>query len=435
MKRILLTLLFVCVSLPVLADGGDKSRRGTFALTNARLITVTNGVIDSGTLIIEDGRIVAVGTDISVPQIAEVLDLGGKSVYPGFIDSGTRLGLVEVSSVAETSDFREVGMFTPQMKALTAVNPNAVAIPVTRVSGVTTVLTEPGGSLFPGTAALIDLHGYTPKQMHVAGVEAVIVEFPTAGRRGFRDQRTDEEVERQYKQAVEQLTDIWNRALLYHRIDSAYAANPSGGHRPEYVPEMEAMIPAVRGEQKLIIKVDRAQDIEAAIEWIREQKIPNAVLSGVREGWRVADKIAAAGLPVLAGPVHAIASRGSDRYDKPYANAGLLAEAGVLVALRTGETENVRNLPFHAGFAAAYGLGKDEALRSITINPARIFGVDDEIGSLEVGKRATLFISDGDPFEPRTTIEQVFIDGYMIPMTNRHIRLYDEFLDRQPGAR
>ena len=198
---------------------------------------------------------------------------------------------------------------------------------------------------------------------------------------------------------------------------------------------MEAMIPAVRGEQKLIIKVDRAQDIEAAIEWIREQKIPNAVLSGVREGWRVADKIAAAGLPVLAGPVHAIASRGSDRYDKPYANAGLLAEAGVLVALRTGETENVRNLPFHAGFAAAYGLGKDEALRSITINPARIFGVDDEIGSLEVGKRATLFISDGDPFEPRTTIEQVFIDGYMIPMTNRHIRLYDEFLDRQPGAR
>ncbi len=300
---------------------------------------------------------------------------------------------------------------------------------------MTTVITEPGGSLLPGTAALINLHGYTPAQMHVAEVEAVVMEFPMGGRRGWRDQRSDEEIERDRKKSIERLNELWTRAELYNRIDSAYTASPDAAERPKYVPEMAALIPVVRGEQQLMVKVDRAADIEAAIEWLKERNITNAVLSGVSEGWRVADKIAAAGLPVLAGPVHGLPTRGSDRYDKPYSNAGLMAQAGVLVALRTGETENVRNLPFHAGFAAAYGMGQDDALRAVTINPARIFGLDQEIGSLEAGKRATLFIADGDPFEPQTTIEQVFIDGYMIPMENRHTRLYDEFLDRQPGVR
>lgn len=434
MKRILVLILLACAPGFAFADGGEKARRGTFALTNARLVTVTNGVIESGTLIIRDGRITAIGSGIDIPDGAEIMDLTGKSVYPGMIDSGTRLGLVEVSSLPETSDFREVGSMTPQMKALTAVNPNAVAIPVTRVSGVTTVVTEPGGSLFPGTAALIDLHGYTPVQMHVADVEAIVLEFPTGGRRSFRDQRTDQEIERQYKEAIDQLTDLWKGAELYHRIDSSFSADPANSSRPEYVPEMAALIPVIRGERLLIVKADGASDIESAIAWLDERDINNAVLSGAREGWRVADKIEEAGLPVLTGPVHAVPSRGSDRYDKPYANAGLMAQAGVLVALRTGEAENVRNLPFHAGFAAAYGLGEEEALRAVTINPARIFGVDHEIGSLEEGKRATLFISDGDPFEPRTTIERVFINGYLVPMGNRQVQLYDEFLDRRPGA-
>jgi len=158
-----------------------------------------------------------------------------------------------------------------------------------------------------------------------------------------------------------------------------------------------------------------------------------AILSGVAEGWRVASEIAEAGVPVLAGPVLSVASRESDRYDKPYANAGLLHDAGVQVALRTGDSENVRNLPYHAGFAAAYGLGKDEALRAITIEPARIFGVDDRLGSLEVGKQANLFVTDGDPFETKTSVLYLFIDGYNITMESRHTKLYDEFLNRNPG--
>jgi imidazolonepropionase-like amidohydrolase len=182
-----------------------------------------------------------------------------------------------------------------------------------------------------------------------------------------------------------------------------------------------------------MIKADKADDIRAALDWIEARGLTNVVLSGALEGWRVADRIAEAGVPVLAGPVLDIPSRGSDRYDKAYANAGLMREAGVTVALRTGEAENVRNLPYHAGFAAAYGLGREEALRAVTIVPAQIFGIDDRVGSLEVGKQADLFVSDGDPFETRTQIRHLFIGGYKLPIESRHTKLYDEFLDRTPG--
>jgi imidazolonepropionase-like amidohydrolase len=166
-----------------------------------------------------------------------------------------------------------------------------------------------------------------------------------------------------------------------------------------------------------------------------EGKNIKVIFTGVAEGWRVADEIAKAKIPVVTGPVQELPTRSSDRYDAPYANAGLLAKAGVKVALRTDDEENVRNLPFHAAFAAAYGLGKEEALKAVTINPAEIFGVADQYGSVEAGKRANLIVSTGDPFETRSQIMHVFIDGYRIPMSNRHIRLYQEFLERSPGLK
>jgi imidazolonepropionase-like amidohydrolase len=147
----------------------------------------------------------------------------------------------------------------------------------------------------------------------------------------------------------------------------------------------------------------------------------------------VADKIAEANLPVITGPVLSVPTRKSDRYDAAYTNPGKMLKAGIKVALRTNDSENVRNLPFNAGFAAAYGMVKGEALKAVTIVPAEILGVEDHLGSIEVGKSATLFVSDGDPFETKTMIKHVFIDGYQVPMTNRHIRLYQEFLERSPG--
>ncbi|HEX8298508.1 MAG TPA: amidohydrolase family protein, partial [Rubricoccaceae bacterium] len=176
-----------------------------------------------------------------------------------------------------------------------------------------------------------------------------------------------------------------------------------------------------------------ADDIVAALAWLKEKNV-RAVLTGAAEGWRVADQIAAAGLPVLVGPVLTLPTRDADRYARPFENAGMLAAAGVLVAIRSEEEDNARNLPFHAGFAAAYGsefgFGPAEALAAVTINPARIFGVDDRLGSLEIGKDATLFVADGDPFEARTHVTALFIRGQQVPLVSRQTELYEEFLNR-----
>lgn len=414
--------------IPLSAQQIAKGKTGTFALTNATIETVTNGTVQ-GTLVISDNKITALGSNATVPAGAEVIDCSGLTIYPGMIDGGTQLGLSEVGSISLTQDYSEVGDITPHVKALTAVNPNAVAIPVTRVNGVTTVLSYPRGGLFSGTAALINLHGYTPEQMY-AGFNAVVLNFPSSGRRGRWDRRSDEDIKKASDKALERLNESWETAVQYAEIDAAHKAGK--GAAPDYYPEMAALAPVTRGEAKLLLEVNRASDIEAAIEWVQEKQV-DAIFTGVSEGWRVADQLAEANIPVITGPVLSTPTRGSDRYDKAYANPALMQQAGVKVALRTNDSENVRNLPFNAGFAAAYGMGKEEALKAVTIVPAEIFGVSDQLGSLEPGKLANLIVTNGDPFETRTKIHHIFIEGWKIPMDSRHIRLYDEFLKREPG--
>jgi imidazolonepropionase-like amidohydrolase len=426
MKNIFYTLGLLIVSGLALAQS-PKGKTGTFALTNANIETVTKGVITNGTVVISEGKITEVGTNVTVPQGATVIDCKGNWIYPGMIDGGTSLGLIEVQSDQRTRDNNELGDVIPQMKALTAVNPNSVLIPVTRVNGVTTVITSPTGGLFPGTSALINLHGYTPDQMY-AGFEAVSLNFPSSGRRGGFDRRSDDDIKKAAEKALKQLNEVWERAVQYHKLDSATKG------KLEYYPEMQALLPVVRGERSLMVEVNASKDITEALKWIAEKKIKKVILSGCREGWRVADEIAKAGIPVIAGPVLALPSRDYDRYDKAYANPGLMKKAGVKVALRTSETENVRNLLFHAGFAAAYGMGREEALKAITIVPAEIFGVSDKLGSIEVGKQANLIVSTGDPFETKTNILHVFINGWQMSMESRHTQLYDEFLKREPGV-
>ena len=423
-----INLVFWCICLLVShglraqIDGEViKPYKANFLLTNAKIFTVTNGILEDTDLLIEEGLIKSIGKDIS-HENHTVIDCSGKSVYPGFIDSGTSLGLVEVNSIAETQDYMELGKLTPQMEALTAVNPNSVAIPVTRVSGVTTVLTQPRGGYFPGTAALINLNGYTPDQMY-GGFKGVIMNFPSGVRSGRYDNRSLDDIQKAKTKALDEIDDLWDKAATYLSIKNK-------GGEIDYYPEMEQLSRVLTTELLLLIEVNAAKDIVSALEWIEGRDL-RVVLTGVAEGWKVADKIAETGVSVITGPVLALPTRDADNYDAPYNNPALLHEAGVKVALRTNDTENVRNLPFNAGFAAAYGLGSADALKAITLNPAEIFGVDDQLGSLEEGKNATLFIADGDPFEPKTQIQQVFIDGYRIPMTNRHIRLYQEFLDRE----
>ncbi len=424
---LLICCFFFIPHLPeIKAQQVEKSTYGTFALTNASVETVTKGRLENATVIIRNGIIEAVGPGVTIPADAIVIDCKGLTVYPGMVDSGTRLGLQEIESISLTQDYDELGELTPEMDALTAVNPNSVLIPVTRVSGVTSVITYPSGGLFPGTAALINLQGYTPQQMY-GGFKAIVINFPSTGRRGHYDKRSDDDVKKDGEKALKKLNDTWARVGTYAAIESATQG------KADYNPEMAALLPLYRGEGTAMIEVNKESDILAALKWIKEKKI-KAVLTGVAEGWRVADSIAISGVPVITGPMLATPTRDSDHYDQAYKNAGVMQKAGVKVALRTNDAENVRNLPFNAGFAAAYGMGREEALKAITIVPAEIFGVSDQIGSIEPGKKANIFVSTGDPFEPATAIKHLFINGWNVPLESRQTLLYDEFLHRTPGV-
>ena len=430
MKKTLYILSLLVFGVHLYGQQANKAVPGTFALTNATIETVTNGSL-RGNLIIENGKIIALGADATIPSNATVIDCSDHTIYPGMIDGGTQLGLVEVSSVSLTRDYNEIGEIIPQMQALTAVNPNATAIPVTRVSGVTTVIAGPQGSVMPGTASLINLLGYTPDQMY-AGFKGVVLNYPSSAKRNRFDRRSEEDRKKAEEKRLKKINEVWEAAQLYAKIVDASKDDISMD--VPYSPESEALYPVVKGSAPLMIEVNKASDIQSAIKWVEGKKV-KAIFTGVAEGWRVAQELAASKIPVITGPVLSLPTRTSDRYDRPYANAGIMHKAGVKVAIRSNDSENVRNLPFNAGFAAAYGLGKEEALKSVTIVPAEIFGVDDRMGSLEVGKDANLFVSDGDPFETRTQIKHVFINGWQVPMDNRQTLLYDEFLERTPGLK
>lgn len=427
MKQAIFSLLFFLISASLLdAQQVAKNEDGAFLLTNATIHTITKGNL-VGNVLIRDGKIAGVG-DVSGGDNISSIDCTGKHVYPGFIDGGTRLGLSEVGSISLTQDYNEVGDATPQMQALTAVNPSSVAIPVTRVNGVTSALVVPAGGIFSGTAALVDLHGYTPKDMF-AGFKGLAMNFPSSARRGRRDRRSNEDLKKEYEKSQKRLNDIWEGAVLYAKIDSS---NRASGTQSAYNPEMEALAKVINNEMPLLVEVNKKKDILLALEWIKKNNV-NAILTGVAEGWRVADSIQQMDIPVITGPVLSVPARDSDKYDVSYTNAARMVQAGIKVAIRTNETENVRNLPFNAGFAATYGLGVEEALKAITITPAQIFGVGDLYGSIEEGKVANLFVADGDPFEMKTRITHLFIKGWQVPIESRHTLLYDEFLERSPG--
>jgi imidazolonepropionase-like amidohydrolase len=404
-----------------------KSTYEDIALVNATIETVTSGIVQ-GTVLIQKGKITGIG-NVTLPSGIKQIDCSGLTVYPGMIDAGTRIGLSEVGSISLTNDYSELGSIRPQMNALTAINPNAAHIPVTRVNGITTALAVPAGGRFSGTAALVNLVGYTPDQMY-AGFSAVVMNYPGSSRRSRFDRRSDEDLKKEEEKALKEITELWEKLDVYHKM--AKASKNGNGKNPDYNPALETLLPVYNGEAPLLIEVNKAKDIKSALKWTQEKKV-KAIFTGCAEGWSVANELAEAKIPVITGPVLATPTRSSDRYDKAYANAGLMHKAGVKVAIRTNEAENIRNLPYNAGFAATYGMGKEAALKAVTIVPAEIFGLGDQMGSIEKGKVANLFVADGDPFETKTSIKHLFINGWNIPLESRHTYLYDEFLDRSPG--
>jgi len=428
----ILNALIITVLLSQISNAQitEKPEFGKFAITNVTIHTLgSEGLIENGVVLIDNHDISFVGDNTEIPNGYNIIDGTAKHVYPGFIDSNTYLGLREIGAVPVTIDHQEVGSFNPEMLAFTAINPHSASIPVTRVEGVTNVISIPASGRISGKAVLIDLWGYTPDSMAVKKAAGLHVSWPSAASFGSFDRRSDKEIKEQFEKNLKELNDFWSKAESYHNMMSEYNLDPSNKVKPDKNQKLDAMRDVLNGAVPVVLSVEREKDILNALNWIKEKEGVRFVLSGVSEGWRIADKIAEADIPVIVNTLYT-PRRPYDNYQRPYQNPGLLSEAGVKVIFGTGETENVRNVVFNAGFAAAYGMNRVEAFKGLTIYPAEVWGVDDKLGSVEAGKKANIFIADGDPFEPKSQIEHVFINGFKIPMASRHTQLYKEFLNR-----
>ncbi len=423
MKNVVIPIILFVLSLARLSSAQS------FALKDGEINTITNGVF-IGNIVIENGKISAVGKDILIPDSLETIDCKGLRIYPGLIDAGSFLGLIEIGSLPETRDNAEVGEFNPDLLAFTAINPNSVLIPVARVNGVTSVISEPSSGLFPGQSTLINLFGYTPDEMAILKSAGMHLNFPSKGRTSSFDKSKLEEREKKYKEEMKKLNELWIMAENYYKnYKKAFEENKLDSFPINL--QFQAFVPLFDEQLPLIIHVNSQYDILQAIEWLSNKKIKK-IFSGVSEGWRVADDIAKSGIPCLVGPVLALPTRAEDRFDVPYKNVERLRKAGVKVAFRSGESSNVRNLPYEAATAVAYGMPEDEALKALTINPAEIFGVSDKYGSIENGKVANLVVTNGNILQVRTKILHLFINGHKVSLKNRQSELYDEFKKRNP---
>jgi imidazolonepropionase-like amidohydrolase len=396
-----------------------------YAIRNATIVPVVGPRIAGGTIVLRGGRIEAVGAQVTPPADAQVIDGTGLFVYPGLFDCGTTLGLIEIGSVPGGNDQQELGDFNPHDDALTAVNPSSELIPTVRVNGVTTVITAAGGGTISGQAALIDLAGWTPQDMAILPRAGMVVTYPrVSGRRGFR--RGGGEEPAQLDQRTRALRDFFADAQAYAEIKARLAAGGAGSQETSL--PMEAMVPVVRGESPVIFDVETADQIRGALA-LADSFHLKLILRGATEAWRLADTLAARQVPVIVGPTTS-SPRDEQPYDANYANPGVLARAGVRIAFQTSSASDARNVAYNAALATAYGLDAEEALRSLTINPARIFGVADRYGSLEAGKVADVVVTTGDPLDARTDYRYVFIRGQLIPKDDRQTRLYERYRAR-----
>ncbi|HLL73938.1 MAG TPA: amidohydrolase family protein [Pyrinomonadaceae bacterium] len=409
---------------------------GTFAIRNARVVTAAGPDIENGTVVVSNGRISAVGASVTVPNGATVIDARGLTVFPGMIDLGTSMGLVEIPQGATpTVDVSELGDLNPNVRAIDAVNPHSAHIAVTRVNGITTVLSAPTGGLISGQASLIHLLGATHREMTIQPSAALVINLPrAAGGGGFAallaQQQGQQDATAQRERQTEAIRRMLRDAEAYGRALDAAAADP---RLPRVEPDvvLAPLVPYVRGQRPVIFRADREGEIRAAVRFAEEMKLRPVIFGGA-EAWRVASFLKDRNVPVIVDHVLNLPSREDDPYDINYESPSKLHAAGVRFAITSGDSgANSRDTPYHAGMAAAYGLPKAEALRSVTLYPAQIMGVGDQMGSIEVGKVANLVVADGDILEARTNIRDLFVNGRRVPLISRHTEQYEMFRNRK----
>lgn len=440
-----LTLILILI-LSTLAFTQDKP----IALKGAKLLTITHGVIENGTIVMRGGKIAVIGaaSSTTIPSDAQVIDATGMTIYPGLIDSETKLGLTEISAENMTNDLVEGSdEIMPHMHTAEAFHAESALIPVARMNGITNAVVAPEGTdTLPGQDSFIQLAGKSATEMLLIRDNAMPLNFTGDERRnkgGFDKRRfpsTRMGLAAQLRQAFLDAQDYQSKWAEYERkktdvesADKGKDDKTKGKDKDKKSPPMppkrdlklEALIPYLEGKKSIVLAAESASDLQTAVSLVNEFKL-KFVLNHIAHAQPVLDYVASLKVPVIVGPIYE-APKEDERYDTIYSLPAQLYKRGVKIVFASYSAHNVRNLPDAAGYATAFGLPYDEALKAITINAAEVWGVADKLGSLDVGKTANVVIADGDPLDVKTDVRQVYIEGQPILMTNRQVRLRDEY--------
>jgi imidazolonepropionase-like amidohydrolase len=413
----------ICAILPAAAALPAQ----TVAIVGGTVYPVSGPAIQNGTVLMRDGKIVAVGADVAVPSNAVRIDATGKIVTPGFIDASTDLGLVEIDGEPSTRDANAHGTngIAASFRSWDGLNSESVLWAPTRNEGVTSVVVVPGGGLVSGQAALVDLVNGTGAQMIRRAPVAMYAQIddPRSAQTGARG-----ELLGKLRNLIEDVKFYQAHRADYDRSASRTLSAPRA--------DLEAMIPVVEGKMPLVIDADRVDDIEGALRLAKEYNLKIIINSGA-EAWLAANDLAAAHVPVIAGAMNNIPTSFST-LNQRQENVGILSKAGVPVAIignnGDGDEEqfNVRNVKYEAGNAVSYGMSHDAALRAVTLTPAELFGVADHVGSLQAGRDANVVIWSGDPFEFSTRVEHVYIHGQEVMSPSRQDMLTQRYKTLPP---
>ena len=428
--RIFVVILFLVSSMSgiLASEIPGKTQDHPIALVGGTIHTVSGEVIDHGIVLFDKGKIAAVGANVTLPQGTESIDVTAKHVYPGMVDAISSIGLVEIDAVRSTRDVTETGSINPNIRAEAAVNPESEIIPVTRANGVTTAVTMPNGGTISGSAAAMMLDGWTWEEMTLKAPIGMIVNWPSMTiNKAWWERRSEDDQKKARTKALDELRNAFRDARAYMTAKHAESQKEVPFHKTDL--RWEAMIPVLERKVPVLMNAEDIQQIEAAVAWAAQEGVKLVILGGY-DSWRVADLLKANDVSVIVNPILRTPWRRWEAYDVQFTIPEKLHEAGVRYCIASGGAWNERNLPYEAAKAAAYGLSKDEALKSVTLYPAQILGIADRVGSLEVGKDATLIITNGDPLEIMTNVQMEFIQGKSVSLQSRHTRLYEKYQEK-----
>ena len=430
-------LPFVLVLILLLTLSAQAfSQEKTVALKGGKLLTITHGVIENGVIVMQGGKITAIGmsSSVNIPSGAQVIDATGMTIYPGLIDSETQLGLTEISAEEMTNDLVELSdEIMPNMHTAEAFHAESALIPVARMNGITNAVVAPiDGDTLPGQDSFIQLAGASASEMLLIRDNAMALNFTGDERRnkgGFDKRKypsTRMGLAAQLRQAFIDAQDYKAKWTDYDRKKSDAAQNKKPEPlAPKRDLKSEALLPYLEGKKTIVLAAESPSDLQTAVSLANEFKL-KFVLNHIAHSQPVLDYVASLKVPVIVGPIYE-APKEDERYDTVYSLPAQLYKRGVKIVFASYSAHNVRNLPDAAGFATAFGLPYDEALKAITINAAEVWGVADQLGSLDVGKTANVVMANGDPLDVKTDVKQVYIQGRAIPMTSRQTQLRDEY--------